>query len=95
MRSLLALICSGLLISGLSLYIGSKSIMRSFNLPLLRERAYQRDENRAVTQQILQRQKMLIRQRRQDLKYNIRSQRQKIKDNMRDLRQKMKDSRYR
>jgi len=94
MREYLQLILIALFIGLLSLYIGSVSILKSFDIPILRDlriEAEKRKGLRSPSQELMHRQKRLTEQRQRDLKDNMRRQKQQIKENARRLKQRIRD----
>jgi len=98
MQGYLQLLLLSLLIGLLSFYIAGVSITRSFDIPALealKEQVHQQEDMKALSQQLMRRQKTLLQQRKQEFKYTMRAQKQKIRESARALKEKMRDARYR
>lgn len=98
MQNYLQLILLSLFIAFLALYIGSISMVDSFNLPIIKtlhRQISQQEEQRNMAKDILERQKLLFEYRQQQFRETMRTQKQKTNDTMRILKEKLQNARYR
>ena len=90
MRDYLQLVCYGLLIGALCLYVGGSAVFKSFDVFKLKTSdTVQSEEELSATQKMLMRQKWLMNKREDMYKTDLRQQQQRIKDNMRMLKDRM------